>query len=416
MSATIVLKGADIINALNRCSSIVQNNPSPIVLKYCRLRFIKEDDILLVQATDAKIQVSHSLDILSSDMFDQDFDILIDPKIAVASLPAIKSDEVELKCDVEKSEVIIKGGKTKFTLISQPSSDFPKFAFSNTSTGYKLASGIIKKMLGGALSAINKDESKAVLTTACIEYIINPESEFRRNMIHIVGANGQTLIYSNYECDLGDQNFQILVPNEVIPAICRVLEDTDDVEIKYLKDGDEIKTMFFETKKAEIGCTPMGVDYKYPNWESLVPGGVKVITDEAVTKIAIPLEAFKEAVKYAQNLSDKEFRQINIFYNYKSEDMGEVIVTAQSDIGKAEIEPIEVKVVSNGDNNFDLRMCGTFLDNVLNNISGNDVILTKSIDPKRKMQVMRLDSGSVKSDINVGGVVAQIKKKDKEDK
>jgi DNA polymerase III sliding clamp (beta) subunit (PCNA family) len=413
--ANIILNGSNLTSALDRCSSIVQNNPTPIVLKYCRLRFVKKDDLLYVQSTDGKIQVSHSLHILSSDLFDEDFDILIDPKIAVASLPAIKSDEVELECNVEKSEVTIKGGKTKFTLLSQPSSDFPKFAFSNVSTGYKLPSGILKKMLSSALSAINKDESKAVLTTACIEYVVNKESEFRRNSIHIVGANGQTLIYSNYECDLGDNEFQILIPNEVIMAICRVLEDTDDVEIKYLKDGDVLKSMFFETRKAEIGCSTIGADYKYPDWEKLIPGGVKKITNEHVCKIAIPLEAFREAVGYAQNLSDKEFRQIDILYNFRENDIGYIAVTAQSEIGRAEIEPIEVKVIVNGEGSFDIKLCGTFLNNVLNSIHGNDIILTKSIDPTRKIQVMRLDSGSVKSDVNIGGIVAPIKKVDKKE-
>lgn len=416
MSTSAVVKHSDFSDALQRCSGIVQGNPSPIVLKYCRLHFNKEKELLDIQATDGKIQVSHSLPILDSSLFAEDFDVLVDPKLAIPSLPGIKSDLIELECDVENPKVIIKGGKNKFSILSQPSQDFPKFAFPNISSGYKISSGVLKKMLTAAMSAINKDESKVVLTTACLEYVLGKD-EIRKNSIFVIGANGQVITYSSYECNLGDEEFQILIPHSVIPSICKVLEDTDDVEIKYFKDDDgsnDIKNMFFKTKKAEVGCASIGTDYKYPPWERFVPGGVKLPTIEEVIKIAVPLEVFKESIKFAQVLSDKEFKALDISYEHTKEDSGLITIRSESDLGSAEIAPIECKSILNGDKSFFVKMSGKFLDNILNNINGNDIIITKSIDPQRAKSVVRFETGSVKSDIYTGGIVGEIKNKDKQ--
>lgn len=399
------------MDALQRCATVVPVNASPVVLKYCRFHCIVEDQKLYIHATDGKTQVAYALDIVASSLFEEDFDILIDPKIAVPLMPAIKSDQIEFECDIQKSQVKIEGGGHEFTLVSQPSEDFPKFVSPTDKTPVIMPAGILKKMLMSALSVIDKKESRQAMTCASIEYVPGSDDGgvgVFKPAIHIVGASPRTVIFSSFEHDMGEKEFSLLVRNDVIPCIGKVLDDVDDVQIMFSvnKEGQVIN-IFFKTRRCEIGCTPIG-DYKYPNWDGTVPSGVKRPRDDNFSKIAVPTEAFREALNYAEVLADREHKLLKISYVPVSEkDMtGQVILESESESGKAKIAPIEARMVHNATVAFDNYFSGKLLHEVVASLHGNDLIITRLIDNPKKP--MRFDSGNVGSDVLVGGIVAPL--------
>ena len=404
----IILKNTDCLDALIRCQSVVAANPSPIVLKYCRLRCTLDDRILEIQATDGDVDVSHTIDIEPDSLFEEDFDVLIDPRTAVPLMPAIKSDSVNLLCEPDISKVTISGGGNKFELLSQPADEFPKFLFSNKSTGIKVSAGIVKKMLSSALVAIDKNSSKVAMTAALFEYEIDSEG---KKILYVVGASGQMVIFSIYDCDLGDKPFTILVPHNAISPISKVLEDMDDLELTNNQEKDKVRRIFFETQKAKIGCAPIAPDYKYPPWDRIVPGGVKEARNvKDLCQVSVPTELFREYIVYAQTMSDKEYNLIHITFQPDSmnEHKGYILLNSQSEAGNASVAPIEAQVIRNG-KAFDEYVSSKYLISALDVLTGSEILITRDLS-KGSSSPMRFDSASYGSDVFVGAIVSPIDK------
>lgn len=403
----IILKNKDCLDALTRCQSVVAANPSPIVLKYCRLRCVLDRGLLEVQATDGEVTVCHEIDIEPDSLFEEDFDVLIDPRMAVPLMPAIKSDSVNLLCEPEISKVTISGGGNKFELLSQPADEFPKFLFSNESTGIRVSAGIVKKMLSSALVAIDKNSSKVAMTAALFEYEI---SEDEKKILYVVGASGQMVTFSEYECDLGNEPFQMLVPHSSIFPIAKVLEDMDDLEITINKEKEKVRRIFYETRKATIGCAPIAPDYKFPPWERIIPGGVKKpVNVETLCQVSVPAELFRECIGYAQTMSDKEYNLIRIAFQPSPEEhVGHILLGSESESGVANVAPIEAQIVKNGEP-FDEHVSSKYLIAALDVLTGSEILITRDLS-KGSSSPMRFDSASYGSDVFVGAVVSPVDK------
>jgi len=190
------------------------------------------------------------------------------------------------------NKAIVKAGKSRFSLSTLPSEDFPDSEGANYIDELQLPQSALKSLL---------DETSFAMASQDVRYYLNGLLlEREENILRAVATDGHRLALGSLTTSttVNEKN-SVIVPRKAILELSRLLNDTDDL-VTIAFSNQQIKI-----ELPDLHFTSKLIDGQFPNYERVLPlgGDKEVIADR---------EQLQQALSRAAILSSDKHRSVRI--------------------------------------------------------------------------------------------------------
>ena len=270
--------------------------------------------------------------------------------------------------NAEDNKVLVRAGKSRFSLATLPSDDFPDSEGANYTDEISLPQSALKSLL---------DETSFAMASQDVRYYLNGLLlEREDNILRAVATDGHRLALGSITTSNSvAEKSSIIIPRKAITELGRLLNDSED-SVSIAFSSQQIKI-----ELPDIHFTSKLIDGQFPNYERVLPiGGDKdVIADR---------ELLKQALSRASILSNDKHRSVRV--NLES-GLIKATVTNQ----EQETAEEEITVDYKGDS-LEIAFNNAYLLDILNAVpddnmklvfsDDNSSVLITPVDDKRERQ------------------------------
>jgi DNA polymerase-3 subunit beta len=298
----------------------------------------KEAGRIRFTATDLEIQITTT--VTTDDDDHAPSSITVGGK-KLQEILRILPEHSEISIETKENKAQIKANKSRFSLQTLPSQDFPKL--SNQLLEPKkisLAQGKLKALLLSVQYAMAQQDVRYYLNGVLI--IIEG------NKLKAVATDGHRLAYNVTEIEGNYEKHEIILPRKAIVEMCKLLNDSDEtVEIEF--STQQVKADF-----SGITLITKVIDGKFPDYERVIP---KYSNHLLMNRIQV-----QQALQRAAILSNEKFRGVRFVLTEKKL----TIISSNSEQEEAQ-EEIETDYHGEA---IDIGFNVNYLMDGLNNIDG----------------------------------------------
>lgn len=190
------------------------------------------------------------------------------------------------------NKAVVRAGKSRFSLSTLPSEDFPDSEGANYTDEITLPQSALKSLL---------DETSFAMASQDVRYYLNGLLlEREDNILRAVATDGHRLALGSMTVSTSvEEKNSIIVPRKAILELGRLLGDGDD-DVTIAFSSQQIKV-----ELTDLHFTSKLIDGQFPNYERVLPvgGDKEVIADR---------EQLKQALSRAAILSSDKHRSVRI--------------------------------------------------------------------------------------------------------
>jgi DNA polymerase-3 subunit beta len=332
----------------------------------------KRDEILEpLSAVSGIIERRHTLPILSNVLLDSagevlsflatDIEIQITARTAVAIdgearaltvgarklLDILRAlpDGAEVTLQQQDKRLVVKAGRSRFTLQTLPAEDFPRLAKPSGQTArFSLSQKALRRLLGLVQYSMAQQD---------IRYYLNGLlTVVEDGQLKLVATDGHRLAFASVK--LGDElpRQEVIVPRKTVLELTKLLADVDD-EVSIDLSATQASFTF-----GTVELVSKLIDGKFPDYTRVIPTQHK-------NRLQVGREPLRQALLRAAILSNEKFRGVR----WVLADGALRIVSSNAEQEEAH-EELEVKYAGDA---LDIGFNVNYLLDVLNNVSGADV-------------------------------------------
>jgi DNA polymerase-3 subunit beta len=218
--------------------------------------FKKVDSSITLVANDMEIQASITT---SGEMSGDDFIITLPGKKLQDVLKAFP-DNADIAFESQDSKVLVKSGKTKFTLQSLPAEHYPLLRVTEEAIcQFAIDQMDLKQLLGQIQYAMADKDSRVFLNGMLLE--------IKNNQLRLVATDAHRLGLVTYTLAENVGSCSSIIPRKTILELYRLLEESDEPLLIKIYPNQ----VYFETKTKQL-ITKV-IDGKYPDYERVIPLG-----------------------------------------------------------------------------------------------------------------------------------------------
>jgi len=262
------------------------------------------------------------------------------------SLP--ERSEVEFR--VEQQRVVMKSGRSRFTLSSLPASEFPSIEEAATGQMVSLGQGQLKSLL---------DQTSFAMAQQDVRYYLNGMLwEMREGSFRVVATDGHRLAMATLEGGAASvKDRQLILPRKGVVELNRLLiSEAEDI---HLLVGDA----YLRATTMEFTFTSKLVDGRFPDYQRVIPRN----TDK---EVLADRDEFKAALSRTAILSNEKYHGVRL----KFQD-NELTITANN---PEQEEAVEILSVVYGYEPLEVGFNVSYLLDVMSVIKGDTVKLSLS--------------------------------------
>jgi len=334
----------DLIKPLTLVAGVVERRQTLPILG--NVLIVVTDGQLSLTGTDLEVELVARVEI------DNDF---VDGEITV---PARKLTDIckslpdgsTVRFEVEGDKVVIRSGRSRFTLSTLSASDFPNVEESPASYKFSVVQDHLKNLIDSTAFAMAQQD---------VRYYLNGMLwEIKQNNLRLVATDGHRLAMCNQdiEADVSGTH-QIILPRKGVIELGRLL-DGGSQEISLTLGNNHLRA-----STASFTFTSKLIDGKFPDYERVLPR----VSDKLVIANRKDL---REAFVRAAILSNEKYRGVRLLL-----EMGELKIYANNpDHEEAE----EIVSVEYQGNSLEIGFNVSYLLDVLSVINGDSVRFSMS--------------------------------------
>jgi DNA polymerase-3 subunit beta len=298
----------------------------------------KEAGKLRVTATDLEIQITTTV---VTDNEDQASASITVGGKKLQEILRILPEQSEISIDVSENKAQIKSNKSKFSLQTLPSQDFPKL--SNQLLDPKKIS-----LTQSKLRALLQSVQYAMAQQDVRYYLNGVLLIIEENKLKAVATDGHRLAYNVIEIEGSYEKHEIILPRKAITELCKLLSDNEE------KIDIEFSTQQVKAEFSGITLISKVIDGKFPDYERVIP---KYSNHLLMNRIQV-----QQALQRAAILSNEKFRGVRFVLTEKKL----TIISSNSEQEEAQ-EEIETDYHGEA---IDIGFNVNYLMDGLNNIEG----------------------------------------------
>ena len=332
----------------------------------------KRDEILNpLSAVSGIIERRHTLPILSNVLIDRtassvsflatDIEMQITARSTLAAVGEARAitvgarklvdilralpESAEVTLDQQEKRLLVKAGKSRFTLQTMPAEDFPRLAKpAGDVARFALPQKALRRLLGLVQYAMAQQD---------IRYYLNGLlMVVEEKQLKLVATDGHRLAFASLTLAADLPRQEVIVPRKTVLELSKLLADSED-EVKIEVSPSQAAFSF-----GTIELVSKLVDGKFPDYTRVIPTQHK-------NRLQIERESLRQALLRAAILSNEKFRGVR----WVLADGSLKIVSSNAEQEEAH-EEIEVKYSGDA---LDIGFNVNYLLDVLNNVSGTEI-------------------------------------------
>tara|TARA_B100000989_G_scaffold22846_1_gene14922 strand:+ start:424 stop:1554 length:1131 start_codon:yes stop_codon:yes gene_type:complete len=312
----LTIERAALLRSLNHVQSVVERrNTIPIL---SNVHFNVQEKRLAMTATDMDLAIIETVDAApdSGGSTTAPAHTLYD---IVRKLP--EGAQIGLDASGEEGRLILTSGRSRFTLQTLPTADFPQMSDGDLPAIFKLPADELRMLIDRTRFAISTEETRYYLNGL---YVHKAEAN-GISVLRVVATDGHRLARVEMPLPNGASDMPgIIVPRKAIYELRKLIDETeDDVEIA-LSDT-KIRFSF-----DNVVLSSKLIDGTFPDYDRVIPDG----NDKT---LEVNCEDFAAAVDRVATISTDKSRAIKL-----SVDAGTIVLSASSPESGTASEEIEV--------------------------------------------------------------------------
>jgi len=206
--------------------------------------------------------------------------------------------KAKLDFEIKKERVLIKSGKSRFTLASLPSQEYPFIEIIEKTTNFKIKQEKLETLLENTQFAMAQQDVRYYLNGLLLE--------ITENKIKAVATDGHRLAVDETQIQSQTEKLvQIIVPRKGITELMRILQNGDsEIEI-------QVSTNHIRIIKEKTCFTSKLIDGRFPDYERVIP-------ELSETPVLANREELRNSLTRASILSNEKYRGVRIVFDSNS--------------------------------------------------------------------------------------------------
>ena len=314
----IKLNRDELLRPLAIVSGVVERRQTLPILAFVLIR--QEAGQITITGTDLEIEVVANVE----GSADQAGAVTV-PARKLLDICRALPDGTEVHLEQQGERVRVRGGKSRFSLVSLPSNDFPALEIQEPQFRLQMEQADLLRLL---------QQTQFCMAQQDIRYYLNGLLlELNGTQLRAVATDGHRMAVSNCTVSSSHKEIhQIIVPRKAVHEISRLLSNEDTVDLQ------------FHTNHLRLELT--GVRFSTKLIDGRFPDYTKVIPANQSKNIRLPRDSFKEALSRVAILSNEKYRGVRFAltdslltisaHNPEQEEAIEEVAVKYSD------EPVEI--------------------------------------------------------------------------
>jgi len=276
-----------------------------------------EAQSLILTATDLEIELRAHVDMV----IDEPGDVSVPARKLLDICKALPAD-AQIQFSVEGNKALIRSGRSRFTLVTLPASDFPSLDKIESQFSFEISQRTLRDMINKTAFAMAQQDVRYYLNGLLFEV--------STRKIRTVATDGHRLAYAekDLETEISDIK-QVIVPRKGVLELQRLLADSEDT-VTVLLANNHLQVELDNTR-----FTSKLIDGRFPDYHRVIPE----TSDKLLTA---DRESLKQALIRASILSNEKYRGIRLI-------LKENILQLEAQNPDQEEADIDVEVEYNGD-------------------------------------------------------------------
>lgn len=279
-----------LLPVLQTVSGVVDRRQTLPILS--NLLFSFQSGSMSVTATDMEVELIVKIDV----DIDQTDELTV-PARKLFDICRALPQESELHFEVKNDRVLIKSGRSRFTLATLPAAEYPVIDITENTTSFKIKQKELEQLLSNTQFAMAQQDVRYYLNGLLLE--------ITSNKLRAVATDGHRLALD--ETDISaeiKEDIQIIVPRKGITELARLLQDESEIEI-------QVSTNHIRIKNADSCFTSKLIDGRFPDYKRVIP-------ELSETAVIADREELKNSLTRASILSNEKYRGVRIILNSNS--------------------------------------------------------------------------------------------------
>lgn len=331
-----------ILKALQHLSSVVERRQTLPILSNILVK--AENETITLASTDLEVELIITLQ------------CEIDTN-GETTIPARKwldicknlAEDVVLTISQKDNRVTLQAGRSRFTLSTLPSTEFPLIEEITAQTRFDLTQGDLKTAFSATHFSMAQQD---------VRYYLNGlMMEITADRLRSVATDGHRLAMKDLtvNIDINEENKQVIVPRKGIQELMRLLTDSDD-QISVVVGASHIRLIMGDTI-----FTSKLIDGKFPDYQRVIPeGGNNIVLADK--------EPLRQALVRVAILSNEKYRGIRMILQQNS-------LQVKAHNPEQEEAEDEISIEYDG-SEFEIGFNATYLQDAINAVTSDKVKIT----------------------------------------
>lgn len=279
-----------LLPVLQTVSGVVDRRQSLPILS--NLLFSFESGSLSVTATDMEVELIVKIDV----DIDQVGELTV-PARKLLDICRALPQESELQFEVKNDRVLIKSGRSRFTLATLPAPEYPVIDITENTTSFTIKQKELDKLLSNTQFAMAQQDVRYYLNGLLLE--------ITADRLRAVATDGHRLALDEtaIKAELKEDT-QIIVPRKGITELTRLLQDESEIEI-------QVSSNHIRIKNSNTCFTSKLIDGRFPDYKRVIP-------ELSENSVLADREELKNSLTRASILSNEKYRGVRIILNSNS--------------------------------------------------------------------------------------------------
>jgi DNA polymerase III subunit beta len=244
---------------------------------------------LAVTATDLEVELVASAEV----KVDAAGEITV-PGRKLADICRALPDGAKVTVSLEKGRVIIKSGRSRFTLSTLPAAEFPSVDDIQAKQEVTVATDVLAELIEHTHFAMAQQDVRYYLNGMLLE--------LKGDKIRAVATDGHRLAMADSEAKAGGESIQVIVPRKGVLELQRMAGSADT------KASLSFGASHLRITVGDNRLTTKLIDGRFPDYERVLPkGGDKDIVADRM--------ALREALQRASILSNEKYRGVRLQFS-----------------------------------------------------------------------------------------------------
>ncbi|MCF6224809.1 MAG: DNA polymerase III subunit beta [Xanthomonadales bacterium] len=244
-----------ILQPLSQVVGVVERRQTLPVL--ANFLIVAKEDQISVTGTDMEVELVATASAIVSEAGETTV-----PARKLVDICRALPDGVEISFEQEGERVLVKAGRSRFTLSTLPASEFPTIEAIESMQTVQVEEKGLKQIL---------DKTAFAMANGDVRYYLNGLLfDLSSSRLRTVATDGHRLALSDLNTQLNlDADLKLIVPRKGVLELIRMLSDSDQsVELS-------LSEKFVRLVRGEVMFTSKLIDGRFPEYQAVIPVGAE---------------------------------------------------------------------------------------------------------------------------------------------